>query len=241
MEITYLYDSTVRLVQKMGGDSMIVAAARVSTSGEEALKWVDAPAEDNYGLINYLMKCRHGSPFESSSMTFFIHTPAMVWWEALRHRIGVSPNLESGRYKTLDPVFWLPRRDRPMVKPEGYKSARPKFDPLTDDKVYNELIADLKESYKADYIRYKKYVDLGLANEVIRAMLPFAIYYSGWFTCNPRSLLHFLSLRTHDPTARFVSYPQLEIQEVALQMEKLFAENWPLTHKSFVSNGRIAP
>lgn len=78
-EIKLTSEITVRLVQKMGGDEMVVAAAKVSTSGEEALKFVDQDA--NYGLINYLMKSLHGSCFEHSSMTFFVHAPIFVWRE----------------------------------------------------------------------------------------------------------------------------------------------------------------
>src|SRR6185437_15451769 len=114
----------------MGGDHMPAAAARVSTSGTEAEALADpARSGEVGGLINYLMAHRHGTPSEHSAMTFFVHAPAFVWWEWIRHRVGqtitcpglsddmpdASFNLESGRYKKLDPVFWIPRRDRPMV------------------------------------------------------------------------------------------------------------------------------
>src|SRR4051794_40956436 len=108
-------DITVRLISSSGGDHSIVAAARVSTSGEDALQYADpARAEESAGLIRYLMKHRHGTPFEHSSLTFFVHAPILVWREWHRHRIGFSYNEESGRYKTLDPVFYLPERERPM-------------------------------------------------------------------------------------------------------------------------------
>ena len=72
---------TVRLVQSCGGDHMVVAAAKVSVSGEEAIKFASEKADDNYGLINYLMKHRHGTPFEHSFLTFFVHAPIFVWRE----------------------------------------------------------------------------------------------------------------------------------------------------------------
>src|SRR5262245_3249113 len=84
---------TVKLVQKMGGDHMVVAAAKVSTSGDEALKFAEQEnIGANAGLINYLMKHRHGTPFEHAAMTFFVHAPIFVWREWHRHRIGFSFN-----------------------------------------------------------------------------------------------------------------------------------------------------
>lgn len=71
--------------------------------------------------------------------------------------------------------------------------------------------------------------------------LPVAIMSQCWCTCNARSLMAFLSLRTHDSSAAFVSHPQAEIEEVARQMESQFAELFPITYKSWVSNGRVAP
>ncbi len=181
------------------------------------------------------------SPFEHSLLTFFIHAPVFVWWEITRHRIGVSLNLESGRYKQLDPVFWIPRKERPMLRPITYKPARPVFELLEDEGLFDEFITDLKESHTLAYTKYKKYVDKRIGAEVARSILPFAIYYSGWMTCNPRSLMHFLSLRVHDDSAKYVSYPQLEIEESARAMEKILSEGWPLTYKSFIDNGRVAP
>ena len=78
----FISDITVSNIQQMGGDHMVVAAARVSTSGQEALKYTTVDnIEANYGLIKYLMKHRHMSPFEHSSLTFFVHAPILVFRE----------------------------------------------------------------------------------------------------------------------------------------------------------------
>ena len=69
----------VQLIQSMGGDHMVVAAAKVATTGTDAAALADVPAVDNAGLINYLIKHRHGTPFEHSAMTFFVHAPIFVW------------------------------------------------------------------------------------------------------------------------------------------------------------------
>lgn len=242
-EIIFTSKITVTPIQEMGGDHMVVAAARVSTDPQAALAAAN-DKEESQGLINYLMKHRHGTPFEHSSMSFYVHAPICVWREWHRHRIGFSYNEESGRYKQLDPVFYIPDRDRPMIPRPGFKSARPGFDLPTDDE-YQELVAALKEGYTQAYRIYERLLgdgeiprfDRGLA----RNILGVGIYSSCWVTCNPRSLMAFLSLRTHEPEASFVSYPLWEIEVAARSAEKILAASWPMTYKAFCDNGRVAP
>lgn len=255
MEIRLISEITVRLIQRMGSDAMPVAAARASTSGEDALAYADPErADEHSGLINYLMKQRHGTPSEHSAMTFFVHSPAFVWWEWIRHRVGqtitcpglsddmpnASFNLESGRYRILEPVFWIPRPDRPMRPAADHKPSRPKFESV-NEVIYLRVVNDMIVAYSAAWNAYRFMIANGIANEVARAVLGFGVYYSGWVTCNPRSLMSFISLRTHDPSAKFVSYPQAETEEAARAAEKFLAEGWPITYKSFCANGRVAP
>ena len=217
---------------------MVVAAAKVSTCGEEAVKFVDETA--NFGLINYLMKMRHGTPFEHSALTMFVHAPIFVFRELHRHRIGFSFNEFSARYSTLEPAFWIPRHDRKMKPVDGFKPSRPNFEDV-DDETYNWLIEDMKAGYIDAYERYEKRLEKGIAKEVARAGLPVGIYSSCWVTVNPRSLMHFISLRTHEPEATYVSYPQAEIEEAARVAEQILKEGWPLTYKAYCQNGRVAP
>jgi len=235
-------DIDVNLIQCLSGDHMVVAAAKVSTVGTEALSYSQSEkSDDNYGLINYLMKHRHGTPFEHNSMTFFIHAPICVWREWHRHRVGFSYNEESGRYKTLDPVFYLPPRDRPMVKVDKWKPGRPKFLPCSSDIHYNRLCDNLGKSYKLAYEMYKENLDMGFDPGLSRDCLPVGIFSGCWVTCNARSLMAFLSLRTHESNADRVSYPLWEIERAARKCEDIFAENFPLTYKAFNENGRVAP
>lgn len=235
---------TVRLISSMGGDHMVVAAAKVSTSGEEALQFASKETE-NFGLINYLMKFRHGTPFEHSCLTFFVHAPIFVFREWHRHRIAFSYNEASARYSKLEPIFWIPRRNREMLPVEEWKPGRPKFLEIPDnfdgDQKYDREIARDREVYEKAYSSYLESISDGIAMEVARCKLPVGIYSSCWVTCNPRSLMAFLSLRTHDPLAKFVSYPQSEIEEAALLCEDSLKIGWPLTHKAFVENGRVGP
>lgn len=241
MQIKTQSEITVRLVQSMGGDHMVVAAARVSTNGEAAEELASLPADEQSGLINYLVKHRHGTPFEHAALTFFVHAPILVWREWHRHRIGFSYNEESGRYKTLEPVFYVPDRDRPMMKVDGWKPGRPKFQPCTDDAKFNRLIANLTRTYQVAYDGYLDNLEMGFDPGLARDGLSVGIYSSCWVTCNPRSLMAFLSLRTHDPDAQAVSYPLHEIEVAARVCEKFLAEGWPITYKAFCDNGRAAP
>jgi len=232
----------VKLIQSMGGDHMVVAAAKVSTNGRDCLQFAEpGAADENFGLINYLMKHRHGTPFEHAAATFFVHAPIFVWREWHRHRIGFSYNEESGRYKQLEPIFYVPDRHRPMMKVDGWKPGRPKFAHCDSDDVYNHLVGNLEGMYEAAYQTYEDNLSLGIDPGLARDCLPVGIYSGCWVTCNPRSLMAFLSLRTHDPNAKAVSYPLWEIEMAARACEKMFAEGWPLTYKAFCENGRMAP
>lgn len=160
-----------------------------------------------------------------------------------------SYNEESGRYKQLDPVFWVPGRERKLVPSPTHKSARPDFVRLDDDVKYNQVVDELTSAYSQSYAAYENLLDMGVAKEVSRACLPVAIYSSCWVTTNPRSLMHFLSLRTHeeafDPEtksgATFISFPQAEIEVAAREAENIFKTYWPLAYRSFCENGRTGP
>ncbi|OWK34341.1 FAD-dependent thymidylate synthase [Fimbriiglobus ruber] len=250
----------VTLIQSMGSDAMLASAAWVSTSAQQGLRRAVENPDDVRGVINYLIKHRHGTPFEHSAMTFCVKAPIFVWREWHRHRIGFSYNEESARYKQLDPVFYIPARDRPMVKVDGWKPGRPKFLTLdqsmalvTDmehfgdiaeaaaDQKYDEIVSDMKQGYKDEYARYERQLSRQLDPGLARDCLPVGIYSSCWVTCNPRSLMSFLSLRVGSEEATFRSYPLHEIELGALACEEMFKQGWPITHAAFVLNGRVAP
>ncbi len=235
-------DISVRLIQSMGGDHMVVAAAKVSTCGVDAEQFaLPEFGGDNAGLINYLMKHRHGTPFEHSAMTFFVHAPIFVWREWHRHRIGFSYNEESGRYKQLDPTFYVPDRERPMMKVDGWKPGRPKFLRCDDDVKFEKLVSNLKDDYDRSYKHYLENLEMGFDPGLARDGLNVGIYSGCWVTCNPRSLMAFLSLRVHDPESTFVSYPLWEIDMAARACEQVLKEGWPLTHAAFLAQGRVSP
>ncbi|QGJ88050.1 ThyX-like thymidylate synthase [Gordonia phage Avazak] len=226
-------DLVVDLVQSSGSDEMICQAARVSTLGVESLD-----TEESAGLINFLMKNRHGSPFEHGMTTFRITAPIFVWREFMRHRIGFSYNEQSGRYMELDALAYIPPIERPLVQ-IGKAGAYEFVQGMADQ--YEIAIKELCKSYDQAWSSYHTMLDAGIAKEIARICLPVATYSTAYVTCNPRSLMSFLSLRTKHEGSTFPSYPQYEINAVANQMEAIFAELFPTTHAAFNKNGRVSP
>ena len=97
------------------------------------------------------------------------------------------------------------------------------------------------DSYRQAYDAYQEMLAAGVAREVARAVLPVGLFSSMYATCNARSLMHFLSLRTKNEQAKVPSFPQREIEMVAEKMEAAWATLMPLTHAAFNKNGRVAP
>ena len=236
-EIQFRDDVTVELVKSSASDADVIWAARVSTAGDKSLEDVGADASKSEGLINYLARERHGSPFEHTSMTFFISAPIFVFREFMRHRIA-SYNEESGRYRELRPVFYVPSKDRKLVqigKPGAYS-----FVEGTAEQ--HQLTVDaIKQTCTLAYENYQKLLTAGVAREVARAVLPVTLYSSMYVTMNARALMNFLSLRTAREGSHFPSYPQREIEMVAEKMEAEFAKLMPITYGAFEKSGRIAP
>jgi thymidylate synthase (FAD) len=171
-------------------------------------------------------------------MTFFISAPIFVFREFMRHRVGWSYNEESGRYRELAPVFYIPDESRKLVQ-EG----RPgKYVFVEGTQAQLELTGRvMDDSYRQAYESYQELLAAGVAREVARAILPVGLYSSMYATCNARSLMHFLGLRTQHELARSPSFPQREIEMVGEKMEAEWKQLMPLTHAAFNANGRVAP
>ena len=235
--ITFRSDVTVELVRASAQDADVIFAARVSTAGEQSLADVNADATASAGLINFLMRERHGSPFEHTSMTFFVHAPLFVWREHMRHRIA-SYNEESGRYRELRPIFYLPNAERNVI--QVGKAGAYEFLPGSPEQ-YALIDASMRESCADAYRRYQQMLQAGIAREVARMVLPVSIFSGAYVTLNARSMMNFLSLRRRVPDSHFPSYPQREIEMVAERYEEEWARLMPITHAAFVANGRVAP
>jgi thymidylate synthase (FAD) len=215
----------VRLDGCMADDLSVVNAARVSFAQRS-----EELGERDQGLIRFLMRERHGTPFEHNAFRFHVKLPIFVMREWARHRMG-SFNEWSARYSQLDPEFYVPEPQdvRTQVgKPGSYS-----FDPVDQ-----ELADHTRETqiavYEQAYAAYADLLERGVAKEVARNVLPVAIYTQFYWTVNARSLMNFLSLRNAVTAQR-------EIRRYAAAVEQLFAEKMPITHSAFVANERRAP
>jgi thymidylate synthase (FAD) len=242
-EIKFRSDVTVELVRSSAADADVLFAARVSTQGEQTLESaatnVDASENEkaSKGLINYLMRDRHGSPFEHNSMTFYVQAPIFVFREFQRHRIA-SYNEESGRYKELSPMFYVPGPERNLI--QVGKAGHYEFLPGTAEQV--ALVEqETRTSSVQAYESYQRMLEAGVAREVARIVLPLNIYSSMYVTMNARALMNFLSLRTKREGTHFPSFPQREIEMCAEKMEDFWAELMPYTYEAFNQHGRVAP
>lgn len=231
---TFTEEIAVDLIRCLADDAFVAQAARVSTGND--LK----PVEPGQGrLINYLMKKRHGSPFEHGMFTFRAHVPLFVAREWHRHRAGWSYNETSGRYTELEPVFYLPPADRDITqtgKPGAYDYAPGSLSQM------GVLRVQTKESCLKAWETYQAMLAEGISRELARGVLPLNLFTSFYATCNPRSLMHFLSLRTKSPgKADYPSDPMREIEQAAEQMEAQFQYWMPVTWSAFDNHGRVSP
>lgn len=231
MSLMFSSDVTVELVQAMATDDMVVQAAQVSSKGK------NKPETVPERLIKALMSGRHGSPFEHNSMTFYVEAPLFVFREWQRHRMS-SFNEMSGRYTEMIPKFYMTPNDRPMIN-VGTKM-KPDMQPASEE-IWRQHVGRKRLTAKVAWESYQADLADGIANEVAREDLPLSLYSQMYWTVNARSLMNFLSLRVESDDSRVRSYPQYEIQLGAEKIEAIFAELMPITHKTFVENGRVAP
>jgi flavin-dependent thymidylate synthase len=172
-----------------------------------------------------------------------------------------SINEQSGRYVELPSMFYIPPPERALMqvgKPGAYEYVE------AIPELYSTLIRSMKHCCKVSYRGYQLALENGIAKEVARMVLPVNIYSSMYWTCNARSLMAFLSLRTRaddywikdeslgdtEPGpfyfqnpggAMFPSKPMWEIEACARAMEQVFSMAFPLTYEAFVKHGRVAP
>ena len=185
--------------------------------------------EREEGLIGFLMRDRHGSPFEHGYFRFVVKAPIFVVREHHRHRSGHSYNEWSGRYSKMQAEFYVPDFVRSQVgKPGAYT-----FEPVAPE-VSEQARAEITRAAEEAFAAYERMLEQGVAKEVARTVLPLSMYTKYYWSCNPRSLMHFCSLRNSE-------FAQHEIREYAKAAEGFLAKVMPVTHAAFLDNGRTAP
>lgn len=241
-EIRFRSDITVELMSVPGAasDASVIAAARVSTQGADSAQFWEMDPAESMGLIKFLARNRHGTPFEHNQFIFRVSAPIFVYREWHRHRVGWSYNEESGRYSVLEAAFYLPGTDRKLIEKPGSKPGNYEYVPGTSAQ-YDWLVEDMMEDCANLYTRYQDRLWRGYAKEVARMTLPVNVYSAMYATCNARSLMSFLSLRTERSDAAYPSKPMREIAMASEEMERIFAETMPITWAAFEEFGRVGP
>jgi thymidylate synthase (FAD) len=215
----------VRLDDAMATDLSVVNAARVSFARRK-----EEMDESDEGLIRFLMRDRHGTPFEHNSFRFHIRAPIFVAREWMRHRVG-SFNEFSMRYARATDDFYVPEADdvRTQVgKPGAYS-----FEPVSPE-LAETTREELRAVYEAAYATYQRLVEEGVARELARCVMPVGAYTEFYWTVNARALMNFVSLRAAETAQR-------EIRRYAEACERFLAERMPVTYEAFLAAGRVAP
>jgi thymidylate synthase (FAD) len=224
-EIKVLNHGFVRFEGHMGGDLSVVNSARVSFG-----KRKESVGYEDEQLINYLMKNRHGTPFEHNTFTFHCKCPIFVMREWIRHRIS-SFNEFSMRYTEAPAEWYIPAAEdvRTQVgKPGHYVYEQ------TSEYMSKVVQIEIAEICKNAFESYQGMLNAGIAKELARAVLPVAMYTEFYWTVNARSLMNFLSLRWA-PTAL------LEIRKYAEVIAKDFEREMPATYDAWIGNEKVAP
>lgn len=215
----------VKLVNVMGSDVDVVNAARASFNRE-----VDTISENDAKLINYLVKHRHDSVLRHCTMTFEVYAPMMIKNQWIKH-IVASTHLEeqfgwnevSRRYVVDDPEYYIPSYWRSY--PENTKQGS--GEPLADDSHIRELYDDLIEY--SDNL-YHRLMDLGVAPEQARLVLPAYAMYVRWrWTASLQAVLNFIDLRLGHGA-------QSEIAQYAKVVGDYTNEHFPVTMNAWLEH-----
>ncbi|MBB5372933.1 FAD-dependent thymidylate synthase [Acidocella aromatica] len=208
----------IRVVDYMGDDSAVVQAARVSY-GRGTRK-----ALEDAGLIRYLMRHYHSTPFEMCEIKFHVKLPIFVARQWIRHRTA-NVNEYSARYSILDKDFYLPAQEKLAKQSTDNRQGRGEvLAPATAERVLNLL----REDAEATYGHYEEMLgdDVGLARELARMNLTLNTYTQWYWKTDLHNLFHFLRLRAD-------SHAQYEIRVYAEEMLKI-VEAWvPLSFAAF--------
>ncbi|MNS41932.1 Thymidylate synthase ThyX [compost metagenome] len=218
--IPVLDKGEVVLIDYMGSDSRVVAAARVSYgAGTKTLR-------EDRGLIHYLMRNLHTSPFEQVILTFRIKWPLFVAAQGARHRTA-RPNAESFRYSEVTDEFYLPSRLRNQHATNMQGSLDAPFEP-TEGCTFSEeeLCGILGQATRDAFARYETLRRAGVARELSRIVIPQNLYTNWYWQIDLHNLFHFLRLRLD-------WHAQWEIRQYAEAMARCARAVAPLCYEAF--------
>lgn len=206
----------VRLVDAMGTDASIVQAARVSYGA--GTKHVS----EDQGLINYLMRHYHTTPFEMVEFKFHCKMPIFVARQWIRHRTA-NVNEYSGRYSVMNDEFYLPPRDQIALQSKRNRQGR---DQIAPKELADRFVKFLKENQERTYSEYESFLSQDLSRELARIGLPLNLYTEWYWKIDLHNLFHFLWLRLD-------AHAQWEIRQYAEAMARYVKKIVPLAWNAF--------
>ncbi len=217
-EFKVLDHGFIRLIDYMGSDEAIVQAARVSYG-----KGTKKVSEDR-GLIRYLMRHKHTTPFEMVEFKFHVKLPIFVARQWIRHR-SASVNEYSGRYSVMKEEFYVPQPEDVRYQSTVNKQGRSEEE--VPEELKQKLLDYLITSQKQSFESYMEFVDDGMARELARIALPLSLYTEWYWKIDLHNLFHFLRLRM-DPHA------QQEFREYAVIMGDMVKTVCPVAFEAFM-------
>jgi thymidylate synthase (FAD) len=185
-EFPVLDKGFIRLVDYMGGDERVVQSARVSY-GEGTKSY-----REDAGLIDYLLRNRHTSPFEQISLTFHVKMPIFIARQWIRHRMA-RLNEISGRYSVMKDDFYVPAPGDVALQSTDNKQGR--SEAAIESAEVERVRSFLEEGQKRAYAEYTDLIDKGIARELARINLPLSLYTEIYWNIDLHNLFHFLELR----------------------------------------------
>jgi len=221
-----LNDGFVRLVSSCADDLSVVNSARVSFG-----KTKETMEDADKGLINFLMREHHGTPFEHNFFSFHVKAPIFVTREWFRHRIGWSYNEYSGRYSVINDSWYIP--DVGSVRTQVGKPGSYTFESM-DEETAQDIIQVMDESNARSFREYTYLLERGVAKELAREILPVGAYTEFYASTNARALMNFINLRADENA-------QYEIRQYANALAEYLEQEMPVTYSAFISNGGVAP
>jgi thymidylate synthase (FAD) len=216
-EIACLDKGFVRLVDYMGSDAAIVQAARVSYG--TGTKQVN----EDRGLIRYLMRHAHSTPFEMVEFKFHVKLPVFVARQWIRHRTA-NVNEYSGRYSVMKDEFYVPAPEQTRFQSATNKQGR--ADEGFSDGEAAHILAVMSAAQKEAYAEYEELLEKNLAREIARINLPMSLYTEWYWKIDLHNLFHFLRLRMD-------AHAQYEIRVYAEAMARLVRDVVPLAYEAF--------
>lgn len=220
-----------------GTEQHILAAARESTS-KAPLRYLDEPLRtQDVDLLDDLVRLRHSGPFTHVGLSVRVLAPLFVWTHVDQHA-ELKTSKTSARYRTLEPVFYVPPFGRPLKPLPGHTSMRPLFGVMSSQE-YTEFASGIIEVYAGEYAAYSEALKM-VGKEMARAVLPTGLVTSGVVTGNLLSWMRAISVRVREGNQR-ETYPQRETEEVFAAVLALIGQHFPNVHLSFEHHGLRTP